>query len=197
MARLVVLMFSMLSLIGCSRPTAEHLREQVDNGELKATPSQPNETIRISFVNVWEEPSRHLDVVLHPGGTLSLKGYRMGWPDGLPEPRILTDNEERLRLSGKQLADLRTRLSVFRPERLERDGPFVLPRDCHFISDGSIRAVVEFSDNSKGGGYFILQEGCNQPSGKQLEVELRRILESLPQAKTLTAFEWAPSRRNS
>jgi hypothetical protein len=84
--------------------------------------------------------------------------------------------------------DIRQRLSVFRPPRLEKDGPFILPKGCSFVYDAGSKAVVAFRDRQGESGYFLLQSECSQPSVGKLEKGLREAVATLPRTRTADSF---------
>ncbi|HEY0627824.1 MAG TPA: hypothetical protein VGD23_00685 [Sphingomicrobium sp.] len=179
-----------LWISGCERAKV-NLRSLVGDGSLAAVMSHPSETIRVSLVDLGGDQTRNLDLVLGPDRTLAVTRYRLEWTDnetGRPKP--IVEAEEKLRLYSYQSDEFRRRLSVFRPESLSQDGPFVLPRECNFISDGSSKAVVAFSDAQNRVGLFILQAGCNNANAGQLEAELRDVVGRLPHTRTAEPFIW-------
>jgi hypothetical protein len=143
----------------------------------------------VELVKASADGTTNLLLTVTPDGKLILKQYAMHWPE--PYHRQITRGlTESLTLSAEQATDFRKRLSVFRPPQLSRDGPFVLPKDCGFISDGTSKAVVFFKDGHGGSGLFDLQVGCDNSNAKQLAAGLRDAVAALPATRTVKSFNW-------
>jgi hypothetical protein len=169
----------------------EDLRPLLGDGDLPVVTPSATETVRVTLVNPNDGGSSNLDVIVTPDQKLLARHYTLRWQGERREaPRVTAEVEESLSLSDEAATDLRRRLAVFRPAELNRDSPFVMPKDCGFTYHGTSKAVVEFHDNKGAAGLFILQANCENSNAKKLANALRGAVASLPPNKIAANFRW-------
>lgn len=167
-----------LALCSCSPPQAS-LRSEIGDGALRPAKVQPDEEISITLWQVQGDAPDQISIVIQPDQTLHVERYDVDWSRERPELIAHTLHTEHV---SKQLFDeLRTRLSVYRPQELTKDGPFVLPKGCGFISHGQGVISIGFEDANGKWGYFLLQEGCVGPSAARTKADLKDVLSKMPE----------------
>lgn len=184
------LFIASLPLAGCDS-REQRLRSMVGNGTLPLTKVRPEETIGIRVAAPAQNDRQVFTAVLKPDGRLSIERFR-ALPADLPytDPKIASEIRKETKLTPALATTIRSKLSVFRPEALSKEGPFIMPQGCGFSFHVRSRAVVGFDDGKGGGGNFILQETCRNRNAESLVNELNEILGMLPEARSVAPPKW-------
>ena len=168
----------LLALCSCSPPEAA-LRSEIGDGALRPAEVYPDEAISITLWQAQGNPPDQISIVIKPDHTLRVERYDVDRSKERSE--LITKTLDTEHISERLFKELRTRLSVYRPQELAKDGPIMFPRGCGFISHSQGVINVGFEDASGKSGYFVLQEGCLGPSAARTKADLKDILSKIPE----------------
>lgn len=187
MRRLYLLL---LVLCSCSPPEAT-MRSEIGDGALQPAKVSLDEDISITLWQAEGDPPDQVSVVIRPDRTLSVIKYDVDRSQERSE--FITHKLDAKHLTQQLSDELRTRLTVYRPEKLAADGPIIFPRGCSFTSHSQGVINIGFMDANERSGYFVLQEGCTGPSAARIEADLKDILYKLPEVDGTRGYGWSGS----
>ena len=164
------------------------MRSEIGGGALGPAKVYPAEEISITLWQAQGDPPEQISLVIKPDRTLHVIRYDLDWSQKRTElvTRIL-DTEH---VSEQLFDELRTRLSVYRPEELAEDGPMIFPNGCGFITHNRGVIHVGFEDAKGKSGYFLLQEGCVGSSAVKTKADLRDVLSKMPELDGTVGYGW-------
>lgn len=180
----------LLALCTCSPPEAT-LRSEIGNGALRPAKVYPDEEISITLWQAQADPPDQISIVIKPDQTLRVERYDVDRSKERFE--LITHTLDTEHVSKQLYDELRTRLSVYRPQQLAKDGPVIVPKGCGFISHGQGVINVGFEDTNGKSGYFVLQEGCEGLSAARIDADLKDILSKMPELDGTDDYGWRRS----
>ena len=119
----------LLALCSCSPPEAA-LRSDIGDGALRPAKVHPDEEISVTLWQAQGDPPDQLSIVIKPDQTLRVERYDVDWSKERSE--LITHTLDTEHVSERLFKELRTRLSVYRPQELAIDGPMIYPGGCGF-----------------------------------------------------------------
>ena len=180
----------LLALCSCSPPEAT-LRSEIGDGALRPAAVYPGEEISITLWQTQGDPPDQISIVIKPDRTLHVRRYDVDRSQERSE--LITHTLDTEHVNELVFDELRTRLSVYRPEQLAENGPTMLPQGCGFISHSQGVINVGFEDANGKSGYFVLPEGRVRPSAAKIEADLEDILSLLPELDGTIGYGWIKS----
>lgn len=154
---------------------------------------QPGEEVEIRLADRDSARTSYLHFDIKPDGVLEVSRYRIRGDAGVGssgEPEAAIERTDRVRLPAATVAMARDRLSLFRPETLRPEAPFVMPTGCRLVLHGESRVVITYLGAGDHAGAFIIPRECGERSAAKLDAALRTIVASLPETEAASDFVW-------
>lgn len=180
----------LLALCSCSPPEAT-LRSEIGDGALRPAKVYPDEEISITLWEARGDPPDQITIVIKPDQSMRVERYDVNRSKERSE--LITHTLDTEQVSEQLFDELRTRLSVYRPQELAKDGPMIFPRGCGFISHSQGVINVGFEDANGKSGYFVLQEACVGASAARTKADLEDILSKMPELDGTEGYGWRRS----